>query len=49
LHACNTVSDARARIGKHLTFYNQRRPHTEYGGETPDAMYFGKIEYDKAA
>ena len=32
---------AYASIGKHFAFYNQRRPHTEHGGETPDAMYFG--------
>ena len=49
LHAYDTVSGARAGIGKYLSFYNQRRPHTEHGGETPDAMYFGNIEYDNVA
>ena len=49
LHAYNTVSDARAGIGKHFNFYNQRRPHTEHGGDTPDAMYFGNLEMKQAA
>jgi putative transposase len=49
LHAYHTVSDARAGIGKHFMFYNQRRPHTENGGDTPDAMYFGNLKMNKAA
>lgn len=49
LHAYNSVSDARAGIGKYLSFYNQRRPHTEHGGDTPDHMYFGSIDLKQAA
>lgn len=49
LHAYNTVSDARASIGKYLTFYNQRRPHSEHGSESPEIMYFDNIEFKKAA
>jgi putative transposase len=49
LHAYNSVSDARACIGKYLSFYNQRRPHSEHTGETPDNMYFSTIELQQAA
>ena len=49
LHAYNSVSDARAGIGKYFSFYNQRRPHTEHGGETPETMYFNNLELKKAA
>jgi putative transposase len=49
LHAYNSVSDARAGIGKYLSFYNQRRPHTEHGGDTPDNMYFSTIDLKRAA
>ena len=49
LHAYNSVSDARAGIGNYLSFYNQRRPHTEHGGDTPDNMYFSIIDLKQAA
>jgi putative transposase len=49
LHAYNSVSDARAGIGKYLSFYNQRRPHTEHGGDTPDNTYFTAIDLKQAA
>jgi len=49
LHAYNSVSDARAGIGDYLSFYNQRRPHTEHSGDTPDNMYFSTIDLKRAA
>jgi len=49
LHAYDCVSDARAGIGKHFMFYNQRRPHTEHDGDTPDSMYFGNLAMKQAA
>jgi putative transposase len=49
LHAYDSVSDARAGIGKYFMFYNQRRPYTEHGGETPETMYFNNLELKKAA
>ena len=49
LHAYNSVSEARAGIGKYLSFYNQRRPHTEHGGDTPDNMYFSSSDLKQAA
>ena len=49
LHAYNSVSEARTGIGNYLSFYNQRRPHTEHGGDTPDNMYFSTIDLQQAA
>ena len=49
LHAYNSVSDARAAISNYLSFYNQRRPHTEHGGDTPDRVYFSSIGLKQAA
>ena len=41
LHAYDTVSDARAGIGRYLDLYNRRRPHSSLEGMTPDRAYFG--------
>ena len=40
LRAYDTVSDARASIGRYLAFYNARRPHSSLDRKTPDAAYF---------
>ncbi|WP_199823561.1 IS3 family transposase [Labrenzia sp. OB1] len=40
LHAYKTVSEARAGIGRYLTFYNTRRPHSSLDRQTPDQAYF---------
>ena len=42
LHAYNTVSEARASIGRYLTFYNTRRPHSSLDRKTPDQAYFNQ-------
>ena len=34
-----SVSEARASIGRHLSFYNATRPHASHGGRTPDQAY----------
>ena len=39
LHAYATVTEARAAIGRYLTFYNGRRPHSSLGGRAPDQAY----------
>lgn len=39
LHAYENGSEARSGIGKWLEFYNQIRPHSSLGGETPDSYY----------
>lgn len=49
LHAYDTVSEARAQLGKYLTFYNQRRPHSALDGQTPDTVYFDSLPLQLAA
>ena len=39
LHAYESVSAARQGIGRYLTFYNTRRPHSSLDGRTPDQAY----------
>jgi putative transposase len=41
LHAYESVSAARERIGRYLELYNRRRPHSSLDGMTPDQAYFG--------
>ena len=41
LHAYDGVSQAKAGIGKYLTFYNEQRPHSGLDARTPDDVYFG--------
>ncbi|WP_298965091.1 IS3 family transposase [uncultured Roseibium sp.] len=43
LHAYKTVSEARAGIGRYLTFYNTRRPHSSLDRQTPDQAYFNAL------
>jgi putative transposase len=40
LHAYDSVSDARASIGRYLDLYNSRRPHSSLDDRTPDQAYF---------
>jgi putative transposase len=40
LHAYENVAEARASIGRYLTFYNARRPHQSLDRRTPDRAYF---------
>ena len=41
LHAYESVSVARAGIGRYLDLYNRRRPQSSLDGRTPDAAYYG--------
>ncbi|MDE3763587.1 IS3 family transposase [Sinorhizobium meliloti] len=43
LHAYKTVSEARVGIGRYLTFYNTRRPHSSLDRQTPDQAYFNAL------
>ena len=40
LRAYDSVSDARACIGRYLDLYNRRRPHSSLDDMTPDQAYF---------
>ncbi|MEC5414504.1 IS3 family transposase [Aurantimonas sp. C2-4-R8] len=42
LRAYETVSHARASIGRYLDFYNGRRPHSSLDRKTPDHAYFNR-------
>src|SRR5213075_2194603 len=43
LRAYDTVSEARASIGRYLAFYNGRRPHSSLDRQTPDQAYFNRL------
>ena len=49
LHAYDSVSEARASIGRYFEFYNQRRPHASLDGSTPDQAYFTPLPFRMAA
>jgi len=40
LRAYSSVWEAHAGIGRYLSFYNSRRPHSSLDGKTPDQAYF---------
>lgn len=42
LRAYDSVPEARASIGRYLTFYNTRRPHSSRDRKTPDQAYFNQ-------
>jgi putative transposase len=47
--AYDSVSEARASIGRYLAFYNQRRPHSSLDRHTPDEAYFDRQPLAAAA
>lgn len=47
LHAWETGSQARAGVGRWITFYNHLRPHAAHGGQPPAVVYFNSIETDQ--
>ena len=49
LRAYDSVSEARASIGRYLNFYNGRRPHSSLDGATPDQAYFNPLPIRLAA
>jgi len=49
LHAYDSVSDARASIGRYLDLYNRRRPHSSLDDRTPDQAYFIQLPLRMAA
>ena len=49
LHAYESVSAAKAGIGKYFAFFNTRRPHTSPDRQTPDTVYFKNLPLAVAA
>jgi putative transposase len=49
LRAYDTVSEARASLGRYLAFYNGRRPHSSLDRQTPDQAYFTGLSQSVAA
>jgi putative transposase len=43
LKAYETVTEARASIGRYIRFYNTRRPHSSLDRKTPDQAYFTRL------
>ncbi len=43
LRAYDTVSEAKASLGRYIAFYNARRPHSSLDGRTPDHVYFTSL------
>lgn len=49
LHAYNSVSEAKQKIGNYLDFYNRQRPHSALDGQTPDSIYYDQLPQPMAA
>ena len=49
LRAYDSVSQARASLGRYLDFYNRKRPHSSLDACTPDRTYFGGMPQRAAA
>jgi putative transposase len=49
LRAYESVAHARACLGRYLTFYNTRRPHSSLDARTPDHAYFNHVPLLAAA
>ena len=49
LRAYDSVSDARASLGRYLVFYNSKRPHSSLGTRTPEQAYLDHLPQVLAA
>ncbi len=47
LYAWEIGSQAKAGVGRWITFYDHQRPHAAPGGQPPAVVYFSKIEIDQ--
>jgi hypothetical protein len=47
LHAWEIGSQAKAGVGRWITFYNHRRPHAARGRQPPPIVCFSTIETDQ--
>ncbi len=49
LNAFETGSEARTGIGRWIGYYNTDRPHSVFGGRTPDEVYATRAIEEKLA
>ena len=49
LNAFETGSEARTGIGRWIGYYNTNRPHSTFGGRTPDEVYATQADEEKLA
>jgi len=49
LNAFETGSEARTGIGRWIDYYNTDRPHSTFGGRTPDEVYATQTDEEKLA
>jgi putative transposase len=49
LHAYESTTEAKSKIGYYFEFYNQRRPHSKLDRLTPDEFYFNSLTSQEAA
>lgn len=49
LRAYDSVSEARASLGRYIVFYNRQRPHSSLDRMTPDEAYFNHLPQRAAA
>ena len=49
LRAYDSVSEAKAYLGRYFDFYNARRPHQSLDGKTPNEIYFNTLPQEKIA
>jgi len=49
LHAYESTSEAKSKIGNYFGFYNRRRPHSKLDRLTPDQVYYNSLTSKEAA
>jgi putative transposase len=49
LNAFETGSEARTGLGRWIGYYNVDRPHSAFGGRTPDKVYATQANEEKLA
>jgi len=49
LRAYDSVGEARTSLGRYLTFFNRKRPHSSLDARTPDQAYFHHMPQVRAA
>lgn len=48
LRAYDSIPEAKTHLANYLSFYNSRRPHQTFDGQTPDTIYFDNLPAEKA-